>query len=104
MGFHGPLHHLAASAGMQREHFDWKWGDRFDGLGDGVGDVVELEVEKYVEAELGNFADAVGAAGGEHLETNFNPADGALELAQGGGDAARRLGVEDEDEFGGHRC
>jgi hypothetical protein len=27
-----------------------------------------------------------------------------LELAQGRGDGAWRLSVEDEDEFGGHRC
>lgn len=104
MGFDGPLHHLAATAGVEREHLDRKWGDRFDGLGDGVGDVVELEVEKDVKAEVGDFADAVGAAGGEHLEADFNPADGALKLAQGGGDGAWGLGVEYEDEFGGHRC
>lgn len=104
LGFDGPLHHLAAAAGVKREHLNRKWGDGFDGLGDGVGDVVELEVEENIEAEIGDFADAVGAAGGEHLEADFDPANRALELAQGRGDGAWRLSVEDEDEFGGHRC
>ena len=104
LSFDGPLHHLAASAGVEREHLDRKWGDRFDGLGDGVWDVVELQVEKDVEAEVSNFADAVRAAGGEHFEADFNPADSTLKLAQGRGDGARGLGVQDEDEFGGHRC
>ena len=103
LGFDGPLHHLAAAGGVQGEHLDREGRDGFDGLGDGVGDVVELEVEEDVKAEVGDFANAVGAAGGEHFEAHLNPANGALELAKGGSDGARRLGVEDEDEIGGHR-
>ena len=103
MGFDGPLHHLAAAGGMQGEHLDRERRDGFDGLGDGVGDVVELEVEENIEAEIGDFADAVGAAGGEHLEADFDPANRALKLTEGGGDGARGLGVEDENKVGGHR-
>jgi len=103
LGFDGPLHHLAAAGGMQREHLDRERRDGFYGLGDGVGDVVELEVEEDIETEVGDFAHAVGTAGGEHFEADLDPADGALELAEGGGDGARGLGVEDENEIGGHR-
>jgi hypothetical protein len=42
---------------------------------------VEFKVEKDVKAEVRDFADAVGAASGEHLEPDFNPADGTLKLA-----------------------
>lgn len=103
LGFDGPLHHLAPAGGVQGEHLDGKRSDGFDGLGDGVGDVVELEVEEHIEAEIGDFAHAIGAAGSEHFEADFDPADGALELAQGGRDGAGRLGVKDENEVAGHR-
>jgi hypothetical protein len=103
LGFDGPSHHLAAAGGVQGEHLDREGRDGFDGLGDGVGDVVELEVEEDVEAEVGDFANAVRTTGGEHFEAHLDPANGALELAKGGSDGARRLGVEDEDEIGGHR-
>lgn len=103
LGFGGPLHHLAAAGGMQGEHLDRQGRDGFDGLGDGVGDVVELEVEEDIETEVGDFAHAIGTAGGEHFEADLDPADGALELAEGGGDGARGLGVEDENKVGGHR-
>jgi len=102
LGSRGPLHHLASAAGVQGEHADGELGAGLDGFGDGVGDVVELEVEEDVEAEVGDFADGVGSAGGEHLEADFDPSDGALELAECGRDVAGRLGVEDEDEVASH--
>ena len=46
---------------------------------------------------------AVGAAGGEHLESDLHPAHRALERAQRGRDFARGLGIEDEDEIARHR-
>lgn len=102
LGLDGPLQHLAATAGVEREHADGELGGGLDCFGDGVGDVVELEVEEDVEAQVGDFADGVGAAGSIHFEANLDPADGALELAEGGSDVARGLGVEDEDQITGH--
>ena len=64
---------------------------------------MELQVEENIETEVGDFAHAVGTAGGEHFKANLDPADSALELAEGGGDGARGLGVEDENKVGGHR-
>ena len=75
---------------------------RFDGLGDRVRDVVELQVEKDLKAEVRDLADAVGPAGGEHLEADLHPGDGPGEALEGGSDFAGRRGVEDEDEFAGH--
>ena len=103
LGFDGPLHHLAAAGGVQGEHLDREGRDGFDGLGDGVGNVVELEVEEDIKAEVGDFTNAVGTTGGKHFEAHLDPANGALELAKGGSDSARRLGVENKDEIGGHR-
>jgi len=87
---------------VQREHADGELRGGFDGFGDGVGDVVELEVEEDVEAEVGDFADGIGTASGEHLETDLGPADGAGETFQDGGDLARGLGVEDENQVASH--
>ena len=103
LGFDGPLHHLAAAARVQREHADGELGAGLDGLGDSVGDIVELEIEKDAEAHSGDLAHAIGAARGEHLQAHLHPPHGALELAEHGGDFARGLGVEDEDEIAGHR-
>ena len=96
-GLVGPLHHLASAAGVQREHADREPGAGLDRLGDGVGDVVQLQVEEDLEAQAGDFANAVGAARGEHLEADLHPANGSLQLPERRSHVARGLGVEDED-------
>ena len=102
LGARGPRHHFASAGGVEREHANRQARYGLNGLGDGVGNVVEFEVEKDVEAEVGDFTDAVGAGGGEHLEADFRPADGALELAERGGDVARGGRVEGENEVARH--
>lgn len=102
LGFDGPLHHLASATGVQREHANGKLGAGLDGLGDGVGNIVELEVEKDIETQIGDLTDGVRAASGEHLQSDFDPADGALELAESRRDVPGRLGVENEDQVARH--
>ena len=102
LGLDRPLHHFAPAGSVESEHPDRQAGDGLDGLRDGVGDVVQLEVEKNLEAQTGNFLHAVGPAGGEHFQAHLNPLHRALQGTERGDDIAGRLGVEDEDEVAGH--
>lgn len=103
LGLDGPLHHLAAAAGVECEHADGQFGGGLHGLGDRIGDVMKLQVEEDVEAQVCDFADAIGSAGGVHFEADFGPADGTREAFQGRGDGTGRLCVENEDQVAGHR-
>lgn len=98
----GGGHHLGSAGGVERKHFDGKRGEGLDGLGDSVGDIVEFEVEEDVVAVIGDLTEVVGAIGGEQLQADLDPAEGARELAQerGGGGAVGE--VEGENEFAGH--
>ena len=64
-GFFGPADHFGASGSVEGEHFDGECGDALDGFGDGVGDVVKLEVEEDAVSAVGDLAHEVGAVGGE---------------------------------------
>jgi hypothetical protein len=89
------LHHFQPASGVEGEHADGQAGAGLHRLCDGVWDIVQLEVEKDVETEVRDLTHAVRAAGGEHLETDFDPADCALQLPKGGRDFARRRGIQD---------
>lgn len=102
LGGAGGGHHLGSAGGMKGEHFDGERSEGLDGLGDGVGDVVEFEVEEDVVAVIGDLAEVVGAVGGEHLQADLDPTEGALELAQEGGGGGAVGEVEGENEFAGH--
>jgi hypothetical protein len=54
--------------------------DRADSSGDGVGDVVELEIEKYVEAAVAKALDYGVSSGVVKLHANLEPTAGALKL------------------------
>ena len=102
LGGAGGGHHFASAAGVEREHADGQRGEGFDGFGDGVWDVVELEVEEDVEALVGDGLHVVGAVGGEHLEADFDPAKGAAQLAENRGGLFAGGDVEGEDQIAGH--
>ena len=70
--------------------------ERLHRLGDGVGDVVELEVEEDRQAERGHLADAVGAVGREEFEAELDPADMGPDLG-GNGFGAVEIGRVDRD-------
>lgn len=64
---------------MEGEHAGTEAGDRTDGSSDGVGDVVELEIEKDgVAAGDKRFEDS-RPGGCEELEADFEPATGTFE-------------------------
>ena len=64
-GLFGPADHFGASGSVDCEHFDRECGDALDGFGDGVGDVVKLEVEEDAVSAVSDLAHEVGAVGGE---------------------------------------
>ena len=102
LSFHSPLHHLAPAAGVQCKHSDRKPGAGFDGFRDRVGNIVQLEIEKDPETQSGYFPHAIGPARGEHFESDLDPTNRSLELTERGCDVARRLSVEDENQFTRH--
>lgn len=87
---------------MEREQFDRKGGDALDGLGHSVGDVVQLQIEKYLVASVGDFTHEVRAVGGEELEPNFDPFERIAEAVEHGEGFFTGLHVECEDELA--RC
>ena len=99
----GGAQHLGAAGSVQREHLDRERAEGLDGLGDRVGDVVELQVEEDIEAHVGDFAHIVRTVGGEHLKADFHPAQLAAQLVEdrGGGFAGRD--IKGEDQIAGHR-
>lgn len=80
--FFGPADHFGAAGCVEGEHFDGERGDALDGFGDGVGDVVQFEIEKDAMTAVGDLADEVGPVGGEELEPDFDPLDGAVEAVE----------------------
>ena len=102
LSFHGPLHHLAPAAGVQRKHSDGQPGAGLDRFRHRVGNIVQLEIEKNAESQTGDFPHAIGPAGGEHFEPDLDPTNRALELAERGCDVARRLSVEDKNQVTRH--
>ena len=63
--FISPFEHFATSTGMECEQFDGKGSDTLYGFAHGVGDVVQLEVEKDLISVVSNLADEVGPVCGE---------------------------------------
>jgi len=94
-GFDGGFEHLAAARGVDVEHGDAEVGGFGDGGGDGVGDVVELQVQKDFTAGGDEIADDLRAFGGEQLLAYFVEigrfANGVNDLAslRGGGEVER---------------
>ena len=88
-GFDCRLQHLAAARSVDGQHADAQLGGRLDGFGHGVGDVVELEVEKNLPAGGDQVAHNLGPLGREELFPdlvgNCGLADGLYDLAGLGG-------------------
>ncbi len=102
-GFGSGFEHGRAASGVDGEELGADGGDGTNGAGDGVRDVVELEVEEDGAAAMAQFADDGGAFGDEELEADLEPAAEVVELA-GEGEGGRSTGViEGDDEAGVHR-
>lgn len=101
-GFGSGFEHGGAAGGVDGEEFDAEGGDRADGSGNGVGNVVELEVKEDGDVAAAEFADDGGAFGDVELEADFEPAAETLELV-GEGESGQSTGdVEGDDEAGVH--
>ena len=72
----GSFQHLAPTGGVDGQHRDAELAGRVYGGGDGVGDVVELQVEKDFTAGSDKVADHLRPLGGEELLANFVGAGG----------------------------
>ena len=83
----GVLEHRPAAGGVDGQDRRLQRRQRLDRLGDGVGDVVQLQVEEDRQAELAELGDARGAVGGEEFEAELEPAGDA---AHGPRDGAAR--------------
>ena len=78
----GVLHHRPPAAGVDGDDRRLEHVDRLHRPGDGVGDVVQLEVEEDRQADVGDLVHAVVAVRAEELEPELEPADVRLDLAR----------------------
>lgn len=95
----GPFEHFGSAAGVEGEQLDGECRNALDGLGDGVGDVVQFEIEKDLVAAVGDFANEVGAVSSEELEADFHPLEGVAEAVEHGEGFFARFEIECEDEL-----
>lgn len=88
----GILQHRAAAAGVDGEDRGFERPQRLDRLGDGIGDVVQFQVEEDRQAELRHLVHAVLPMGAEEFEAELDATD------MGAGACGYRLGA---GEIGG---
>ena len=101
-GFGSGFEHGRAAGGVDGEEFGAEGSDGTHSAGDGVGNVVELEVEKDGVAAMAEFANDGVAFGEVELEADLEPLAEALEAA-GESESGRSIGViEGDDEAGVH--
>ena len=72
-GFIGGGEHGRAAGGVDGEHVHAEGSGGADGSGDGVGDVVEFEVEEDGMAALEEGLEDGGSGGDEELKADFEP-------------------------------
>ena len=90
--------HGRTSGGVKGEHLGAEGSGGADGRGDGVGNVVQLEIEEDGETALLQGLENSGTGGDEELEAHFDPAARALETADEGFGGRCGGGVEGHDE------
>ena len=78
----GILHHRAPAAGVDGDDGRLIHVDRLHRAGDGVGDVVQLQVEEDRQAHVRDFVHAVAAMRAEELKSQLDPADMRFDLVQ----------------------
>ncbi len=98
LGRFGCRKHFFSTAGMQSQHVDGQVAKALHRFGDGVGNIVKFQVEKYPVTPVGYLPYPIGTMGGEHLQAHLDPLQlpiKALEQAPGGL-AARQIQRQDE--------
>ncbi len=96
-GFDSGFEHGGATGGVDGEKFRAQGGDGAHSAGNGVGNVVELEVKKDGEAAAAEFVDDGVACDEVELETDFEPATQPFELI-GESEGGRGTGVIEGDD------
>ena len=69
--FDRPLHHFAAAGRMNIEHPDAEPGRLDAGERRGIGDIMELKVQKNANAAVDEFADKPAAGSRKQLKTDL---------------------------------
>lgn len=92
----GVFHHRASAAGMDRDDRRFQHVDRLHRCGNGVGNVMQFEIEEDRQPDLGDLMHPVMAMGAKELEAEFQPPDVALYLAGEGFGSIKPRNVERE--------
>ena len=71
----GVFHHRPPAAAVDGDDCRFEHVDRLHRRGDGVGDIVELEIEEDRQSQSGDLMDPVVAVGAEEFEPQLDPAD-----------------------------
>jgi len=95
----GSGEHGGAARGVNVEHADAEAGGGTNRAGNGVGDVVEFEIEKDGVAALENGFEHRGSGGSEKFEADFEPEASAVEPVDKVGGRGGIGNVEGDDEL-----
>ncbi len=98
----GILHHRAATGGMDGDDSGFEHMDGLHRGGDGVGDVMQLEVEKDRQADLRDLVHAVMAMRAEEFQPQLHPADMSAHLLHQSGGAGQIGKIDREIDGIGH--
>ena len=98
----GVFHHRASAAGMHGDDRRLEHMHRLHGLGDGVGNVMQLKVEKDRQADMRDFMHAVMAIGAEKFETELEAAYLAFQLLRDGQRIIQMRRVQRNEQGIGH--
>ena len=88
---------------MQRHHARCQRQGGADRAGDGVGNVVQLEVEEDRDPRLAHLTHALGSGADEELQAELQAVDAPGEAAREGERGGQRRRIEGGVEAGGHR-
>lgn len=86
--FTGGGEHGGSAGGVEGEHVDAQPGGRANGAGNGVGDIVELEVEEDAMAATQDGLEDRRARGDKELEANLEPRTGVVQPVEKDGGSA----------------
>ncbi len=95
----GGFEHIAPAGRVHRHHEHVKPRRGSDGAGDGVGDVVEFQVEEHRHPEAGDLRNPRRAVGGEEFKPKLHRADmGTHLIGDVGGLGGHIAGVDGADD------
>ena len=100
-GLLGSRNHFRASRGVKGQHLNRATGQAFDGTGHRVGNVVQLQVQKDAVIFFGDFFQELWSVAGKHLEADFYPGQGVVELVQEVESLSFLFQIESKNELAG---